>query len=144
MTIHSATSRSSDHGYQFRYCQRRGYFDYLRDGRWVRLATGYAGAGIGVNVPRCQHIRSVGPLPRGHYKMAVVDHPRFAAPAIRLTQETGETFGRSGFWVHGDNRHLNRTASTGCIVINLLARRQLDGLMRLVSRPTLLVYDSGA
>ena len=76
--------------------------------------------------------------------MALVVHPRFAPPAIRLTQETGDTFGRFGFWIHADNRHLNGTASTGCIVLNLLARRKLVGLMLPFNWPTLLVYDSGA
>jgi len=143
LTTLSATLRSNDH-VSFRYCQRTGRLDHRRDSVWHRVASGYAGAGLGVNTPRLEHIRALGPLPKGVYKMAVVDHHRFAAPCIALAQEEGETYGRSAFYIHGDNRHLNRTASSGCIVIPLLARRELARLMDFYERPRLWVYDSGA
>jgi len=138
-----ATLLNSERAY-FRYCQRTGRLDHLRDGAWHRVGSGYAGAGLGVNTPRLEHIRALGPLPKGVYKMAVVDHHRFAAPCIALAQEEGETYGRSAFYIHGDNRKLNRTASTGCIVLPLLARRELARLMDFHERPRLWVYDSGA
>ena len=58
--------------------------------------------------------------------MRVMDHPRFAAPAIRLwaAPET-DLCGRSGFYIHGG------THSEGCILLGRDARRVLAALIDL-------------
>lgn len=81
------------------------------------LYVGTAGNADGRNNPEAQHIRNVGPLPRGIYSLRVVAHRRFTPPAIQLTwsawqAEGMENFGRSGFWIHGG------TKSEGCILVN--------------------------
>lgn len=107
----------------FTYEQASGRF-LLGDGESVRLiAVGYAGAPGFVNDPKADHLARRGPLPKGRYLVIEDKHPRFAVPAFRLvpTAKT-DMHGRSGFWIHGDNRHINRSASTGCIVLGLRAR----------------------
>jgi hypothetical protein len=94
------------------------------------IATGYAGAPGFVNDPSSDHLRSRGPLPQGRYGLREVIHPRFAAPAIRLDPYlSNKMYGRSGFYIPGDNVHLNRTASTGCIVVNRSARFRVRDLI---------------
>lgn len=82
------------------------------------FAVGAAGAGEGRNNPSQDHVRNVGPLPRGRYRISVVEHPRFKPPALRLDPEADtEMHGRSGFWVHGG------TKSEGCILLPYETRR---------------------
>ena len=78
---------------------------------------GFAGREAGRNSPAHQHVRNVGPLPCVVYRMWVVDHPRFAPPAIKLEQVEGETFGRSGFYIHGGLK------SEGCIILDRPTRK---------------------
>jgi lipoprotein-anchoring transpeptidase ErfK/SrfK len=61
----------------------------------------------------------VGPLPSGKYTIGLPydDHQvgKFALPLI--PDPTNEMHGRSLFRIHGDNPHLNHTASHGCIIL---------------------------
>lgn len=61
--------------------------------------------------------------------MWVVEHRRFVSPAIKLAQTEGETYGRSGFWIHGDNRE--NDASQGCIVLDRRSRECIAALMQI-------------
>lgn len=62
--------------------------------------------------------------------MRVAGHPRFAAPAIKLTPLAGtDAKGRSGFWVHGDNTKGDRSASSGCIILARDRRKAISDLM---------------
>lgn len=119
----------------FRYDQRTGWLLFERGPLAGTKLTGYAGAPGSVNNPAHQHIRSKGPLPQGRYLVLETQHPRFKSPCFRLAPEDGnEMFGRSGFYIHGDNRAGNRSASSGCIVIGpsgrLLIRNNLSGVGR--------------
>lgn len=87
------------------------------------LFVGSAGRGDARNDPAREHERSIGPLPSGEYRMRVVPHSRFAAPAIALTQTKGETYSRSGFYIHGG------TQSEGCILIQKRERDAIAALM---------------
>ena len=63
---------------------------------------------------------NMGPTPQGTYTIgrAYADAHR-GQNTMRLTPTNGtQTFGRSGFLIHADNRHHNHTASEGCIVLN--------------------------
>ena len=93
------------------------------------LAVGYAGHGAGVNNPAMQDVPDVGPLPQGVYSLgAPIDHPKLGPFAIPLIPHAGdELFGRSGFYMHGDEighvgEHL---ASHGCIVADRDARESI-------------------
>lgn len=112
----------------FRYEQATGTVWVVNGGHATPLAQGYAGRGAGRDNPEMQQVRNTGPLPQGRYSMRLMEHRHFVAPAIRLTQTEGETYGRSGFWIHGDNRQGD--ASQGCIVLDRLSRQCLAALMQ--------------
>lgn len=124
---------------RFEYNSKTGELWVCNGDFCMPLATGYAGKGAGLNQPAADHRRLFGPLPRGEYNMSVDIHPRFAAPAIRLTQTAGETHGRSGFWIHGDNKDSNRSASSGCIVLNKFTRAAIAAFIA-VGYEKLLVH----
>lgn len=115
-----------------RYEQGSGTLS-LVNGEWrCPLAVGYAGVQGFINDPDAQCRKGVGPLPRGHYKMRVVRHHRFARPAIRLDPEIGtEMCGRSGFYIHGDNDKGDRSASSGCIILDRGTRKCVSALIDL-------------
>jgi hypothetical protein len=105
-----------------------------RDGALV--AEGYAGFGEGQNNPAMQHVRDLGPLPQGEWRILPPQDPvRQLGPlAMPLEQISGESFGRDDFLIHGDSTARNRTASTGCIVLPMEVRRLIldSGDTRLV------------
>jgi len=93
-----------------------------RNSKFVSL--GYSGGGGGtvpeaVNNPDYQHVKDVGPLPNGMYDIGEPEqHPRLGAYAIPLTPyPDNEMYGRGGFFIHGDNQHMNQSASDGCIIL---------------------------
>lgn len=103
----------------FKYSQSTGKLTH--DGELI--ATGYSGHGDGVNNPAAQAIHSVGPVPQGLWEIgAQMDHTSVTGHnlplSMRLTPQPGtETFGRSGFLIHGDNVKGDRSASQGCIIL---------------------------
>lgn len=107
----------------FYYEQATGAFGVFNGSYVYPLGSGYAGKGASRNVPNDDHRRGLGPLPRGKYSVAVAKHDRFAAPAIRLEQIEGTAYGRSGFWVHGDNKAGD--ASSGCIILTKPVRMMM-------------------
>jgi len=83
------------------------------------LGSGYSGHGPGVDNPADQAIPNVGPIPVGQWIIGPLEDgghlgpdvlPLFAAPGT-------ETFGRTGFFIHGDNAQMNHTGSEGCLVL---------------------------
>ena len=63
-----------------------------KDGKLIE--TGYSGALTNKNNPDRQHVKGLGPLPRGTYKIA--GHSNSKGPiTIILEQTSGESFGRS-------------------------------------------------
>lgn len=115
------------------YEQSTGHFTMLRGSKPSRLVgRGYAGAPGSVNDPEMDHVRSKGPLPKGRYRIREVSHPRFAAPALRLDPEAETVLhGRSGFYIHGDNIRGNRSASSGCIILDRTERQLIRQQIRL-------------
>lgn len=86
---------------------------------------GYAGKGMWRDDPGSCDQRGLGPLPCGQYRVAKpVHHPRLGPIALRLDPLPGtEMFGRSGMYIHGDNAKGDKSASSGCIVVNRIARQ---------------------
>lgn len=103
---------------RFRYEQSTGRF-LLTGCLGTRLiARGYAGAKGGRNNPALEHLQAIGPIPKGSYSARIVQHARFAHPAIYLDPApSNHMFGRSGFFIHGDNAKGDGSASTGCIIL---------------------------
>jgi hypothetical protein len=99
----------------------------LHDKTGHLVSTGYSGHGEGKNNPAMQHVPSVGPIPRGLWKMEEpYDSGKVGPFAIPLTPlpET-ETFGRSAFRVHGDSKSEPGSASHGCIIQPRIVRNQM-------------------
>ena len=102
------------------------------------LAVGYAGAGEGKNNPAMQHVRNVGPIPRGLYTITGPECIGTAFPCpdckgatahkhgpyvLRLhPHPANQMFNRAGFLWHGDNG--KGTASEGCPCTSGQSRRQ--------------------
>ena len=103
------------------YAQRTGAL--ARDARFE--GTGYSGAGRARNDPDMQALAGMGPIPRGLYRIgAAYDHPRLGPCVMKLEPSPDtETFGRTDFRIHGDNR--NHDASHGCIVVGPALRRRI-------------------
>lgn len=87
-----------------------------------QVAIGYSGTGIGRNNPLKEAVPNVGPVPRGFYLIGPAAHSDHMGPCVMpLLPQNGETHGRSGFYIHGDNsRH---DASHGCIILGPSTRQ---------------------
>lgn len=106
---------------------RQSTGELFQDGSF--LGVGYSGTddgdgvrepGEGLNDPGAEPVRSVGPIPRGRWRLVALEdpHPTAGPYTIRLLPEPGvETYGRSGFLIHGDSIKSPGTASRGCIVL---------------------------
>jgi hypothetical protein len=81
----------------------------------------YAGNGDGLNNPDMCDVADVGPIPQGMYSIGdpISYQPRLGKYVIPLTPMDGTTmFGRSGFFLHGDNASKPPFCSSdGCAVI---------------------------
>lgn len=89
------------------------------------IGMGYAGHPPYVNDPTACDMKGLGPLPVGTYGIGPPENfPESVGMfAIPLTPQPENTmFGRSGFFVHGDNPAANQTASDGCIVTSRATR----------------------
>ena len=109
----------------WRYEQKTGI---LSDPNGEMVACGYSGNGEGLNNPEMQAVKDHGPIPRGSWVVgSFFDDPGGKGPVVaHLTPVAGtETFGRSGFMIHGDNEAMNHTASEGCIVLPRSARERI-------------------
>jgi hypothetical protein len=100
----------------------------LMDGSGTRVAIGYSGHLQGKNNPALQDQHDVGPIPQGHWSiqgppMNTATHGPFV---LRLEPEDGtNTFGRSGFLIHGDSVVHPGMASLGCIIMLRAIREEI-------------------
>jgi hypothetical protein len=98
----------------WKYEQRTGV---LYDPSGKAIEKGYSGkVPEGVNRPEKQGVSGIGPIPRGWYRIGAPIEFHGMPTCMPLAPfESTETFGRTGFLIHGDNT--THTASTGCIVV---------------------------
>jgi Protein of unknown function (DUF2778) len=90
------------------------------------IGTGYSGHGDGLDNPAMEAVHSVGPLPRGPWRIgAWHDHPHLGPCVAALTPIGHAPHCRSAFFIHGDNSAANHTASDGCIVLGPLLRQAM-------------------
>jgi hypothetical protein len=85
------------------------------------IARGWAGRGLGKNNPAMEDAHCIGPLPKGVYTIGPweAQHGRLGTLVAPLIQVSGETFGRSAFFIHGpasDPEHYGQE-SMGCTVV---------------------------
>lgn len=106
------------------YAQKTGTL--LQNGQSV--GTGYSGFDNGKNNPALQAVADAGPIPQGSW---IIVGPPFNSPdhgpfVLRLEPDTGtNTFGRSGFLMHGDSIEAPGCASRGCIIQPRTVREQV-------------------
>lgn len=86
----------------------------------IPVGTGYSGHGEGKNNPSRQPVHDVGPIPCGLWEICgppyiSADHGPYVL-RLKPLPDT-ETFGRSGFLMHGDSREHPGEASMGCVVL---------------------------
>jgi hypothetical protein len=100
----------------FTYSQSTGIMT-AEDGS--TLGPGYSGNGDAINDPNSQNIMGHGPIPQGDYTIGAAETvPHLGPLAMPLTPNlANEMFGRSAFFIHGDNASLDHTASDGCIIL---------------------------
>lgn len=93
----------------------------------VFVAEGYSGFGQAKNKPECQQLAGLGPTPQGAYLLGSLSENEDHGPlAIHLLPLTGtNTFGRSGFLVHGDSLEHAGGASHGCIIMPRVVRERM-------------------
>ncbi|GBQ94964.1 hypothetical protein AA23498_2160 [Acetobacter nitrogenifigens DSM 23921 = NBRC 105050] len=99
--------------------------ELTRAGKFVEI--GYSGHGDGKNKPSMQDKASIGPTPKGTYTFsAPFTHPHSGRYTMRLHPQTGtNTFGRSGFMIHGDSIRHPGEASEGCVIMSIKTRTQM-------------------
>lgn len=114
------------------YEQNNGSFQILDidDGGLVRTvfeSTGYSGRGIGKNNANKQHLKNIGPVPAGLYRVGLPYRSLQHGPLVmRLDAMAGTTmFSRSGFLIHGDSIRNPGNASRGCIILSRTAREAI-------------------
>jgi len=95
---------------------------------FIRVGMGYSGHGEGKNNPSLQNVPDVGPCPQGRYSIGAMHDTETHGPHVMaLTPESGtNTFGRSGFLIHGDSLEHPGAASEGCIILPRPIRDQIS------------------
>jgi len=96
----------------------------LRDNMPVGAA--YSGHGQGLNNPNLETVHSIGPIPKGHWRIVRwYDDPHLGPCVAELEPFGHDAHGRTAFRIHGDNPSLNHTASDGCIIAGPNVRHTL-------------------
>ena len=96
------------------------------------IGKGYSGHGDDVNQPAFENVPMMGPLPEGAYKIGRMEatHPKLGVDVMPLTPDDGnEMYGRSAFYIHGDNSQENYSASEGCIIMPHGVRNTIGALV---------------
>jgi hypothetical protein len=101
----------------------------LSDKNGAIVATGYSGApGVTKNNPAYQDIHNEGPIPQGRWNIGnlTVGQTPHGPYVLHLFPEAGtNTFGRSGFLIHGDSIVNPGGASEGCVIMPRPIREQI-------------------
>jgi hypothetical protein len=93
----------------------------------VLVGVGYSGRSWAKNNPRWQRVPFFGPIPRGLFTIgAAIESAKLGKVVIPLTPQRGtKTYGRRGFYMHGDRVGHPGVASHGCIVMGLGIREMI-------------------
>lgn len=87
---------------------------------------GYSGHGEGLNNTKLEMVHNLGPIPKGIWEIGMwFDDPHLGPCVAALRPTSQETFGRGGFFIHGDNKSVNHTASDGCIILSKILREAI-------------------
>ncbi len=105
------------------YEQRSGRL--LKDGAFI--AMGGSGHGDGFNNPELESQENIGPIPKGRYIIGgAIKHGKLGPCVMRLIAcaETN-TYGRTGFCIHGIGVEGWRESSEGCILLTRPIRENI-------------------
>lgn len=90
----------------------------------VLIESGYSGVFTNKNNPDREHVKGMGPIPRGSYRInGYTDHK---GPFTINLEPQGTTHGRDSFRIHGER--VNKPAgfaSAGCIIMSNHTRRMV-------------------
>lgn len=129
------------------FCQTSGGI-WLAGALLCEFPLSYSGHGAGLGNPRLESLHGIGPIPAGRWRIAHwYDHPHLGPCVAELIPSYDSlhgglawTFDRSAFRIHGDNPHLNHTASDGCIIVPHSPREQLrasgDSYLQVIHLPS--------
>lgn len=89
--------------------------------------TAYSGHHEGVNNPSLERQSNVGPIPAGVWNIqAPLDSPTHGPFAMHLMPDAHtQTYGRSGFMIHGDSKEHPGQASLGCVITARVIREKI-------------------
>jgi hypothetical protein len=88
----------------------------------------YSGSSKYHNNPDKQCLKDNGPLPRGKYKIGkyIAHNHKLGWFVLPLTPDASNSMcGRGHFYIHGDNKAKNYTASEGCIITTRAIRNMI-------------------
>lgn len=107
----------------WRYFQSTGKL--FKDNSFIGI--GYSGTGMGLNNPKAQSVHNIGPIPIGLWKIGPWVNNKHLGPCVAFLEpsKNTNTFDRSGFFIHGDNKLMNHSASEGCIILSRALREQI-------------------
>jgi len=90
------------------------------------LGTGYSGNTTGLNNASMEQVHNIGPIPKGIWEIGMFfDDPHLGPCVAALRPTSQDVYGRGGFFIHGDNKDMNHTASDGCIVLARFLRQAI-------------------
>jgi hypothetical protein len=90
------------------------------------LGKGYSGHGQGLNNPKLEMVHNLGPIPAGIWEIGLFFDDKHLGPCVAALRPTSQdVFGRGGFFIHGDNKSMNHTASDGCIILSKTLREAI-------------------
>jgi len=101
----------------------------------AKIETGYAGKGNGKNKSNMEHMRNIGPIPKGEYE---IQFPRTSARTgpyvLPLVPIGHNALGRTDFQIHGDSRSSPGSESNGCIIMGRSTRERIwnSGVRKLI------------
>ncbi|MCG6262700.1 DUF2778 domain-containing protein [Vibrio vulnificus] len=90
------------------------------------VATGYSGKAEYKNRPKMQHMKNLGPIPRGEYKIHEPRSSDRTGPYVLPLSPIGHgAYNRTNFQIHGDSIKNPGTASSGCIIMPRKIREKI-------------------
>lgn len=118
----------------FEYSQKTGTLSHGGE----PIGKGYAGHGEGLNNPKLEMVHNLGPIPKGVWDIGLFFDDKHLGPCVAALRPTAQdVFGRGGFFIHGDNKRMNHTASDGCIILS----KELRELIRDSNETTITVKE---
>ncbi len=113
---------NEDYGYKYRITSGEFFYNSLL------LDTGYSGYPPYKNIPSAVHLMGLGPIPYGDWSFGFTSHneTHMGPIAIPILPSVGtNTYGRGGFYAHGESISNPGFASHGCIILKRETREHI-------------------